>query len=270
MADINLKISDGLKHFSKPIEVEGRFDAKEKARMADASKKFEGLLTSMMLKSMTQTSKGMFGEENSFGGTFLDTFYEMNMSDFMSQNRSLGVAQEIYKKLTGEDLDESFKYKNINATHTREALPVKNTESSTAIKPSNSTMKRVNQFDPIIEEASQRYGIDKNIIKSVIFTESAGKNDAMSNKKAKGLMQLIDSTAKDMGVTNVWDPKENILGGTKYLANMLKKYDGDVKLSLAAYNAGPGNVDKYKGIPPFEETQNYVERVLSYFNYLES
>ena len=71
-----------------------------------------------------------------------------------------------------------------------------------------------------------------------------------------------------MGVKNVWDPKENIYGGTKYLGQMLRQYNGDVKLSLAAYNAGPGNVNKYGGVPPFKETENYISRVLSYYNYL--
>ena len=97
----------------------------------------------------------------------------------------------------------------------------------------------------------------------------SAKENALSKANAKGLMQLIDSTATDMGVKNVWNPAQNIEGGTKYISKMLKKYDGDVELSLAAYNAGPGNVDKYNGIPPFDETQKYVKRVLGYLNYLD-
>ena len=129
-------------------------------------------------------------------------------------------------------------------------------------------MDRLNKYEDIINAASNSFGVDKNLIKSVILTESAANQNAVSSAKAKGLMQLIDSTATEMGVSNVWDPKENIFGGTKYLAEMLRKYNGDMNLALASYNAGPQNVDKYGGIPPFEETQNYVKRVKGYFNHL--
>ncbi|MEW6653804.1 MAG: lytic transglycosylase domain-containing protein, partial [Bacteroidota bacterium] len=100
-------------------------------------------------------------------------------------------------------------------------------------------------------------------------TESAANNKAVSRAKAKGLMQLIDSTASDMGVRNVFNPRENILGGTKYFAQMLRQYSGDVKLALAAYNAGPQNVAKYKGVPPFEETKNYINKVLGYLDHFK-
>ena len=74
-------------------------------------------------------------------------------------------------------------------------------------------------------------------------------------------MQIIDPTAEDLGIKNVWNPKENIMGGTKYLSQLLRQYDGDIKLALAGYNAGPGKVEKFKGIPPYKETQNYITRV---------
>jgi soluble lytic murein transglycosylase-like protein len=213
---------------------------------------------------MTSTTQGISGEE-SYGGDFFDTIFQQQISSQMSKGKGLGVAEMLYKKLTGEDL---------NATTSISPLidPIKliNDSPDHSIKPSDSSFQRMNKFENIINDASNLYGVDKNLIKSVILTESAGNDKAVSKANAKGLMQLIDSTARNMGVQNVFDPKQNILGGTKYLSGLLRQYNGDVKLALAAYNAGPGNVDKYNGVPPFDETKNYVARVIGYYNNLNT
>ena len=103
------------------------------------------------------------------------------------------------------------------------------------------------------------------MIKAVIAQESSGKKDAVSSSGAKGLMQLKEITAREMGVRQIFNPEENILGGTGYLKKMLERNSGDLKLALASYNAGPGNVEKYGGIPPFKETNDYIYKVLKYF-----
>ncbi|MBN2008102.1 lytic transglycosylase domain-containing protein [candidate division KSB1 bacterium] len=124
---------------------------------------------------------------------------------------------------------------------------------------------RLRQFQEIVDQAAEKYNIDRNLIFAVIAQESYGNPNDVSSKGAKGLMQLMDETATDMGVRNVMDPRENVMGGTKYLSQLLSQYDGDLELTLAGYNAGPGNVRKYGGIPPFQETQQYVKKVLAYY-----
>ncbi len=119
-----------------------------------------------------------------------------------------------------------------------------------------------------VMDASTKYQLPPELILSVIRQESGFKSNATSHCGAGGLMQLMPETAKHLGVTNRYDIRENIDGGSKYLRDMLNRYDGNLDKALAAYNAGPGNVDKHGGIPPFEETQNYVASIKSHIREL--
>jgi Transglycosylase SLT domain len=117
-------------------------------------------------------------------------------------------------------------------------------------------------FHEIIRAAAERYGVDADLIHSVIAVESNFNPKAVSRKNARGLMQLMPQTAVRMGVTNIFDPKENVEGGTRYLRDMLARYNNDLTLALAAYNAGPENVERYgKRVPPYPETRVYVKKI---------
>jgi soluble lytic murein transglycosylase-like protein len=117
-------------------------------------------------------------------------------------------------------------------------------------------------FDEIIRAAADRYGVDPDLIHSVIAVESNFNPKAVSRRNARGLMQLLPNTAARLGVKNIFDPKENVDGGTRYLRDMLARYNNDVALALAAYNAGPESVEKYgKRIPPYPETRQYIDRI---------
>ena len=121
-------------------------------------------------------------------------------------------------------------------------------------------------LEDIFQEAATTYHVPVNLLKAVAKAESNFNPNAVSPCGAQGIMQLMPSTASYLGVEDAFDPEQNIMGGAKYLSNLLKTYDGDVTLTLAAYNAGSGNVKKYGGVPPFKETQNYIQKISSYLN----
>jgi hypothetical protein len=125
-------------------------------------------------------------------------------------------------------------------------------------------MKETKSLDDIFEEAAQKYNVSANFLKAIGKAESDFDTDAVSRCGAQGVMQLMPATAASLGVTDSFDPEQNIMGGAHYISDLLKQFNGDTKLALAAYNAGPNNVTKYGGIPPFEETQNYVVKVTKY------
>lgn len=153
------------------------------------------------------------------------------------------------------------------------------TQNKTAVISSNSGLSAVDSFettlqaagsktcslDDIFNNAAKKYNVDVNLLKAIAKQESNFQTDVVSGAGAQGVMQLMPATAKAMGVTDAMDPEQNIMGGAKLISQLLKQYDGDVKLALAGYNAGTGNVAKYNGIPPFTETQNYVKKVMAYY-----
>ncbi|MBP1729008.1 MAG: lytic transglycosylase protein [Deltaproteobacteria bacterium] len=120
------------------------------------------------------------------------------------------------------------------------------------------------EFDSIITSCASEFGVDKSLVKAVIHAESGYNPNAVSSKGAAGLMQLMPGTAQDLKVADSFNPTDNIRGGVRYLRFLLDTFKGNVTLALAAYNAGLARVAKYGGVPPYDETRNYVSKVLSY------
>ena len=163
---------------------------------------------------------------------------------------------------------------NVDATYAEiEALERNNLNKSIeqmqSIKNTDSVSTNIGGKSQIVNLVSQickKHGVDEKLVNALIMQESRFDPKATSPVGAMGLMQLMPATAKSLGVKDPYNPVQNLDGGVRYLKNMLTKYNGNVILALAAYNAGPGAVDKYSGVPPYEETQHYVRKVLA--NYL--
>ncbi len=122
-----------------------------------------------------------------------------------------------------------------------------------------------NQYDHLITGASKRQGVSFSLLKALIKTESNFNSEAVSRAGAKGLMQIMPANIKELKIKDPFDPRENIMGGARYLKQLIKRFNGELPLALAAYNAGPNVVERYQGIPPIKETEAFVERVLKYY-----
>ena len=181
----------------------------------------------------------------------------MNNSIITGQVQS--VMQQLMMTLIERLLD---KLEKGTSTQTTNPLQTSTTTASTNLATSTPV---TGNFSDLINQASQKYGVSAGLIQSIIKAESNFNPNAQSSVGAQGLMQLMPGTARGLGVTNSLDPAQNIDGGTKFLKRLLDHYDGNVRLAVAAYNAGPGAVDKYNGVPPYQETQTYVNRVLGYY-----
>lgn len=266
----------------------------EKARLRKATKEFESFFIYQMLKTMRGTipDNALAKDAPLADGLGKDAFteiFDMEIARKTSFGGHNSIAELLYKsmeKLIDAQSAPGITDVRIKPLRAPEPQPQKlekremkplpdNTPKAHELKrqahnlPLSSRRPKVTSHDPIvakfgriIDQAAQETGLDSALIRSVIQTESNGDPKAVSPSGAKGLMQLVDSTAQELCVRDPFDPDENIRAGSRYLKRMLDRF-GDLKLALAAYNAGPGNVEKHGGMPPFEETRHYVERVTS-------
>ncbi len=262
--------------------------------MLEAAQKFEAIFIQKMFDEMMKTTDMTKSFGKGSGGDFFKDMFLINISEDVTKRNPIGLADEIMRQFRGrfDDKDDTNDIANENkirnlaeSDYSRkmsniklESKKVGMLEGLEGLKPSNlQTFKPSNQipkiqfdkvekYDHIIQFNAEKFGIDSALVKAVIKNESNGDYKAESKKGAKGLMQLMDSTAEELGVTNSFDPYQNIKGGVSYLKKMMDMFDNDFEKAVAAYNAGPGNVRKYDGIPPFKETQEYVERVKKSFD----
>lgn len=187
---------------------------------------------------------------------YLDHALVDNINTQLASRAEAAKAAKEADKGTGETTDTD----NTFSSALNEA--VSKTESST--QNTSSSINCPEDLESIFEEAANTYNVSAKLLKAIAKAESNFNPNAVSSAGAVGIMQLMPATAASLGVTNSYDPRQNIMGGAKYIAQLLERYSGNISLALAAYNAGGNNVDKYGGIPPFTETQNYVKKVLSY------
>lgn len=157
-------------------------------------------------------------------------------------------------------------YVSCSDTSTAQSPSTVTSATTASSSANNSILTCSDELNEYFKEASNTYQVDINLLKSIAKAESNFRPDATSHAGAMGIMQLMPATAEELGVSDAYNAHDNIMGGAKLISKLLTKYDGDISLALAAYNAGSGNVDKYGGIPPFTETQNYVKKVLEYYS----
>jgi soluble lytic murein transglycosylase-like protein len=146
----------------------------------------------------------------------------------------------------------------ITTSATYRAVPAEVIHEAAALRPDD------NKFEPIVQEAAQRHGLDPDLIRAVMRFESAYDPSAVSPAGAVGLMQLTPDVAAELGVEDLFDPRQNIMAGARYLRELLDRHHGQVDLALASYNAGPAAVDRYHAVPPFPETRRYVKNITAF------
>ena len=229
-------------------------DEHEIAKARKACQDFEAIFIHKMLASMRAAFESEKGEDEDFGGDLFKSMMDEQLGVALARAGGIGLARMLGERLGVEDdLPPAAPAASSGLPAAARIMAYERGATSTGLR----------AYEPEIRAAASDSGVSENLIKAVILQESGGDARAVSSKGAKGLMQLMDATAGELGVRNPFDPAENIRAGAKYLGRLLREFKGDLKLALASYNAGIGTVRKFGGVPPYRETQDYVSKVIA-------
>ncbi len=237
--------------------------AEGQQRLASVARGFEALLLFQLLRSLQQPLLTE-AEEEKGGGFGLGGWAELALLPFAeflaSSGSGIGLARWLYRHWTGQELPvRRTEVAPTMPAGTPKARPAQAERIRTALQP----------YWGWIEQAAETLGLSPALIAAVVWAESAGNPRAVSPAGAQGLMQLMPQTAQMLGLSDPFDPQQNLMAGSRYLRQLLDRF-GSLHSALAAYNAGPGRVQRYGGIPPFAETQRYVQRVLELYRELDA
>lgn len=240
---------------------DGRKPDSEKIRKA--CQDFEALFMNYMLKVMRESGMKDTGGLSLGTNNPFQSMFDWEMAQQLSQQSPLGISEALLRQVgTGEEGSG----KELNTRLDFDAVrPYRIQPAMAKAIDRYSRFSTSAELDEIIFRAARKFDLDPDLIRAVVRCESGGDTNAVSSKGAKGLMQLMDGTADELGVQDPFDPEQNIFGGAAYLRQMLDRYHGNARLALAAYNAGPAAVDRNGGVPPYRETKEYIQRVMDHY-----
>jgi soluble lytic murein transglycosylase-like protein len=246
-----------------------RLDASNAAPSAvmQAGLEFERMLVEQMLESMEQSLDQGFFESGGSSSAYYGGLFREAMSQEVIGQDGLGLAKSLEQRLQAPSqappLFTSY-YRLQDRDHTSTALGTQRAKPMTAVDPSrwsSPSDESKAAIQALVRVEAKRAGLDEKLAMMLVSAESGFDSKARSKVGAMGLTQLMPATADALGVRDPWNPQENLAGGFRYLRSLIDRFDGDRRLALAAYNAGPNAVEQYGGVPPYSETMNYIARI---------
>lgn len=228
---------------------------------------FEAIFVRQLFKEMGTPKDAVLGEDKDAGREIYQDMFHSHLADAAAKTSSLGLARMLYPNILRQGTSQLQALEKASKENAATAAAMKAYTGGTRNAPEMAssfafpTTAQSAALNDLTAQASQVTGVSQGLLRSMIQVESGGNAAATSVKGARGLMQLMPDTARELGVTNPADPAQSVMGGARYMAQLLKRFGGDESKALAAYNAGPATVEKFGGIPPYAETQKYVQRV---------